>query len=79
MAKFSRRMAAAAVLLGLLGLVAASSEVEGPKTAAVSSPSAVAAKAKIPRPSGPSSSSGGLKMHLTANPRTKDHRNGKSE
>ena len=75
MAKFSRRMAAAAVLLGLLGLVAASSEVEGPKTAAVSS-----ASAKTPKPSsGPSSSSGGLKMHLTANPRTKDHRNGKSE
>ena len=48
--------------------------LEGPKTAAVRS-SAVATVQ--PRPPLPSSS--GLKMQLTANPRTKDHRNGKSE
>ena len=49
--------------------------LEGPKTAAVRS-SAVATTVPGP-PQRPSSS--GLKMQLTANPRTKDHRNGKSE
>ena len=92
MAKFREKGGLFGLLLLLLfGLVAASSEVaaaggengglEGPKTAAVSSASAAAvAGPRPPRPrpssSGPSSS---LKMHLTANPRTKDHRNGKSE
>ena len=54
--------------------------LEGPKTAAVRS----SAVATLPRPNAPRQrpplpSSSGLKMQLTANPRTKDHRNGKSE
>ena len=88
MARFGMRVAGLFGLSGLLlllfGLVAASADLEdGPKTAAVSSASAAAAARPRPRTRPSSSSSGstssGLKMQLTANPRTKDHRNGKSE
>ena len=54
--------------------------LEGPKTAAVRSSAVATVQPRPPqrqRPPLPSSS--GLKMQLTANPRTKDHRNGKSE
>ena len=73
-------MSGLSLLLLLFGLAFAedvgnNGGLEGPKTAAVRS-SAVATTAPG-SPQRPSSS--GLKMQLTANPRTKDHRNGKSE
>ena len=80
-------MSGLSLLLLLFGLAFAEDVVgsggglEGPKTAAVRS-SAVATVQPRPPPQRlrpPSPSSSGLKMQLTANPRTKDHRNGKSE
>ena len=74
------------LLLLLFGCLASSEDVgngglEGPKTAAVRSSAVATVQPRPPsqrqRPPLPSSS--GLKMQLTANPRTKDHRNGKSE
>ena len=74
------------LLLLLFGGLAFSEDVgngggglEGPKTAAVQSSAVATVPRPPPRQRPPLPSSSGLKMQLTANPRTKDHRNGKSE
>ena len=72
------------LLLLLFGGLAFAEDVgtgglEGPKTAAVQSSAVATVPRPPPRQRPPLLSSSGLKMQLTANPRTKDHRNGKSE